>query len=398
MTDSQAAPVRRLWGAVLFGYLALGATLQELPGYVVDKFHGGPTAAGLAVGVAFAGTALTRPFAGRAGDAGLARTVSMTGGVITAVAAVGQLLAPNIPSLVACRMLMGVGEAALFSGGLPWVMAGTPANRRGRVAGWFGLSMWGGLSLGPLIAVVLHHAGGPTAVWTVVIVLPLLSTVLVAATRRQPQTAATGSLRPSTLRDIVPRGVSLPGFCLGLAAYGYGALSALLVLYLSRENIGGQDVGLIIFAVAFLVTRASGSPLADRYGGVAVARIVLVIEAAGLLLIATVPTQLAALFGAAITGIGLGLIYPATSAITLNRTGALQPGVSMGTMTSFWDLGIMVAGPLSGVAAAHFGYRAAFATAAAVTAVAMVVTLVALRETRAKQPSTPVPPTARVRA
>lgn len=366
---------------MLFGYLALGATLQELPDYVVDKYGAGPTIVGLTVGIAFLGTALARPFAGRAGDAGLARPVSMIGGVITALSAVGQLCAPDVAVLVLCRLLMGVGEAALFSGALPWVIAGVAANRRGRVAGWFGLSMWSGLSVGPLITILVRHLGGTTAVWSVIIALPLLSTALVASTRRPAGPRPGGSLRPSSWQDVVPTGVGLPGLCLGLAAYGYGTLSALLVLYLSRDHIGGQNVGLVVFAAAFLVTRAAGSPLADRYGGVSVARVVLVIEAAGLLVLAAASNEATALLGAAVTGVGLGVIYPSTSAITLHRTGALQPGVSMGTMTSFWDLGIMAAGPVSGVAAAHLGYPAAFVIAAAVTMAAMAAVL-ALRSSR----------------
>jgi hypothetical protein len=38
-------------------------------------------------------------------------------------------------------------------------------------------------------------------------------------------------------------------------------------------------------------------------------------------------------------------MYPATVAITLRRTGPLRPGTSLGVMTSFRDLGIMVADP-----------------------------------------------------
>jgi MFS family permease len=364
-------PAKRLWLAVLFGYLALGATLQELPGYVVNRFGGGPVLAGLTVGLAFAATAVTRPFAGRAADGGLARPVVMTGGVLTTVAALAHLLAPDVGVLLVARLLMGAGEGALFSGALPWVLTGTSAGRRGRVAGWFGLSMWGGLSAGPLVAVGMHHVGGSTAVWWTVIALPLVSTALVATTRshwtRRP-------VRPRSWHDLVPAGAGAPGLVLGLSAYGYGSLTALLVLYLSQDSIGGQNAGLAVFAVAFLLTRSAGSPLVDRHGGVVVARAVLIIESAGLVLLAAVPTEFAALLATAVTGVGVGLIYPAATAVTLHRTGALQPGVAVGAMTSFWDLGILAAGPVGGLVAAGAGYRTAFAVAAALAVVGFGVT------------------------
>jgi predicted MFS family arabinose efflux permease len=50
--------------------------------------------------------------------------------------------------------------------------------------------------------------------------------------------------------------------------------------------------------------------------------------------------------------------------MTLDRVRGLRPGVSMGVMTSFWDLGVMVAGPLGGLVAERAGFRAAFLVAA----------------------------------
>lgn len=379
MDDS--VPIRRLWTAVLCGYLALGATLQELPGYVTGDLGRGTAAAALAVGAAFAATALVRPFAGRAGDAGLARPVVMAGGALTAAGAVGHLLAPNLAVLLAARLVMGAGEAALFSGAVPWVLTGATGDRRGRLTGWFGLSMWGGLSAGPVLAVLVHRLGGADAVWWTVVALPLVSSVLIATTRSRQER------RPGSWHDILPGGAGLPGLCLGLAAYGYGTLTALLVLYLSDRHIGGQQAGLAMFAVPFLISRTVGSPLVDRYGGAAVARVVLLVEAAGLAVLTAATSEPVALAGVALTGVGLGLVYPCTTTITLGRTGALRPGAAVGTMTSFWDLGILAAGPLGGQIAANLGYRTAFAAAIAATLGALATAAV-LGSRRTASPAT----------
>ena len=118
----------------------------------------------------------------------------MAGGALTALAGAGHLLAPNIGALLVARLVMGVGEAALFSGCLPWVLTEADASRRGRVAGWFGLSMWGGLSGGPLLAVGAAWVDGSAAVWAAVVALPIVSTVLIASTRRPAGLAASISL------------------------------------------------------------------------------------------------------------------------------------------------------------------------------------------------------------
>jgi MFS family permease len=78
---------------------------------------------GVTVGLAFAGKAAARPLAGRAGDVGRSRWTAIAGGLLAAVAAAGHLLAPDLWALLAARLVMGIGEAAVFSGTLPWVLA-----------------------------------------------------------------------------------------------------------------------------------------------------------------------------------------------------------------------------------------------------------------------------------
>ncbi|GAA4236082.1 hypothetical protein GCM10022254_44830 [Actinomadura meridiana] len=377
MDDRHPTPVRRLWAAVLLGYLALGITLQALPSYVTDHFGGGSLIAGTAVGIAFAATACARPFAGRAADAGRARPVVLAGGVLGALGGFGHLVAPNIPVLLASRIVMGVGEAALFSGAIPWILATTPVERRGRTAGWFGLSMWSGLALGPIAAVVLDSWAGVNAVWWGVVVAGLVSAVLVLMTPGQPRADGGSALLPSRWRDIVPVGASLPGLVLGLAAYGYGTISSLLILFLRHDSLGGERVALAVFAAAFLVTRALGSPLVDRWGGETVAWRFLIVQSAGLLVIAVAGAGWVALAGTLLAGVGVALMYPATVAITLRRTGPLRPGTSVGIMTSFWDLGIMVAGPLGGLVATNGAYPMSFgfAVVAAIAAAVVVAVL-----------------------
>jgi MFS family permease len=352
--------------AVLCGYLALGATLQELPPFLAAKFAVGPALTGLVVGAAFAATAAGRPFAGRWGDAGRSRPVVVVGGLTAAAAGVGTLFAPDIAVLLLCRLLMGAGEAALFSGALPWVLNDAPPDQRGRVAGWFGLSMWGGLTLGPLLAAAIGAATDADTVWWTVAALPLVSAALAATA---PEPASVGA--PRIPARLIPAGVSLPGSIIGLAAYGYGTLAALLVLSLGHS--AGRVVALPVFACAFLLVRGFGSPLVDRLGGARVARTTLVVQAAGLALLAAAPDLAATLAGAAVAGAGLGLIYPATVAMTLHRVRTEAAGAAVGAMTSFWDLGILVAGPLSGSIAAVTGFHAAFAVAAATSLLALAL-------------------------
>lgn len=141
-----------------------------------------------------------------------------------------------------------------------------------------------------------------------------------------------------------------------------------------------------MFALAFLTTRSAGSPLIDRYGGALVARLILVVETAGLVVLASAATEPAALAGAAVTGVGLGLVYPSMTAVTLQRTMVQQAGVAVGTMTSFWDLGILAAGPIGGLIATGYGYGTAFTVAAGMAMLALAITVILRNAPPTQQP------------
>ncbi|WP_350275423.1 MFS transporter [Kribbella sp. HUAS MG21] len=366
-------PVRRLWVAVLCGYLAFGAALQALPSYVPATFGGGALASGTAVGIAFLATAAARPFAGWLADAGRSRPVVLAGGVLAAIGGLGQLLAPELWVLLVARLVMGAGEAALFSAALPWVLTGARMAQRGRLAGWFGLSMWGGLAGGPVIA-TLVDADGSSTVWWVVVGLSFVSVLLVLTTRSD-RSRPEPLVRIRGVRDLVPVGVPLPGAIIGLAAYCYGTVAALLVLRLRADAIGVDDLALAVFAAAFLVVRFAGSPLVDRYGGRVVAAWTVAVEIVALTGIALASGPVGASVSTALAGVGLALVYPACVSLTLDRVRGLRPGVSMGVMTSFWDLGVLVAGPAGGFVAEQAGFRAAFLVAAGAGVACVVVLL-----------------------
>ena len=108
------------------------------------------------------------------------------GGLLAGAGALGQLLAPSLGWLVVARLLIGAGEGALFTAAIAWVLSTAPPERRGRIVGRFGLSMWGGLALGPPLGAALAAATSTGVVWwacVIASVVPALS-VLTAAGRQ----------------------------------------------------------------------------------------------------------------------------------------------------------------------------------------------------------------------
>ncbi len=361
--------IARLWLAVFCGYATLGATIQLLPDLLTTRFAAGPVAVGCAVGIAFAASALFRPIAGTLGDRGRSQATAMAGAVLTAAGAIGHLVAPGLWAIMAARLAMGIGEAALFSGTLPWVLRLSAGTGAARLAGWFGLSMWSGLACGPLLATALTASPGHSThrVWVILALLPLVSVALLVGLR--DRTAVPRGERSR----ILPSGWRTPGAILGLAAYGYGTIASTLVLYLTHRRSSVEGVALAVFSLAFLVVRAVGSPAVDRIGGRVVALVTMLIAAVGLALLPAAAGPGPILLAVAIAGAGVSLIYPATSRMTLRSASRHDAGAAMGAMTSLWDVGIMLAGAVSGTLVTHIGYPAAFFVAASAAVAGAVI-------------------------
>jgi MFS family permease len=371
-TDTAQAPYRRLWLACFLGYIAIGATIQVMPEYVHTRMGAGDFAAGLAVTIGSLATMLSRPIAGRITDRQGGRGVALVGAVLSALGGLGHLLAPNLPCLVAARLLLGAGEGALFTAAIGWVLASTPADRHGRIAGHFGLSMWGGLTGGPILGAALLAGAGFRTVWIAAGLLPLIGLALAGSTR-----GAGRAVTPATRqrRAWLPRAAWRPSLSYIFASIGYGVIAACLVPRFAALGLAGKDIALAVFGIAFLVTRFLGSPLVDRFGAARMLVVALLIEAAGLGGQALADTTTASLLMTAVTGIGIAVIYPCYVALV---TRAADPGertAALGVMISAWDLGVAAGGPIGGLVAGEH-YAAPFATAAAAALAALVLFVV----------------------
>jgi len=98
-------------------------------------------------------------------------------------------------------------------------------------------------------------------------------------------------------------------------------------------------------------------------------------EAAGLLVIAVAPNLPVAVAGSVVMGVGFSLLHPSLALMVMNRTDPARQGAAIGAYTSFWDLGLAVWGPATGLVAAGLGYPAVFVAGAAGAAVAAAMAL-----------------------
>ena len=76
------------------------------------------------------------------------------------------------------------------------------------------------------------------------------------------------------------------------------------------------------------------------------------------------PSAGLALMGAALTGCGFALVFPAIGVEAVARVPAGSRGAALGAYSAFLDLALGVTGPVAGYISGGFGYPAIFLSAA----------------------------------
>jgi MFS family permease len=348
--------------AALLAFLAIGAALPVLPGYVRGPLHGSDLAVGIVVGAFALTSVICRPLAGRQADQRGRRIVLVGGSLAMALGGALYLVSGSVGGLVGARLVVGIGEGAVYTAGATWAVDLAPDDRRGLALGLFGLSVWGGLSLGPLAGELLRSNVGYDAVWILTAALPLAGAIVAMRLPEPPRAAGVSGPGPLA---FFPRAARRPGVALALANFGYAALAGFVVLHLSARGIGGGATVFTAFAVAVFASRLVLSRVPDRAGAQPTATAAGLLEALGLLIIALADSLPVALVGAVVVGIGFSMLFPSLALMVVGEVGDDRRGSALGAFTAFFDIGVGLGGPIAGATASLAGYPAVFVLGAA---------------------------------
>lgn len=360
--------------AVTFcGLLAVAAVLPVLPRYVRGPLDSGNLTVGIVIGSYAVTGLLLRPIAGRLADRWGRKPTVLVGAALLSVSGLLNLPSLGIAGLIVARLFLGAGEGALYTAGSAWIVDLAPVARRGRILGLYGLAVWGGFSVGPLIGELLLQASGYHAVWIFAAAIPLLGALFVA--RVADPFIPLDHNEPHPL--IAPEAVR-PGLAVALASVGYAAIGTFVVLHLESRGIGHGATVFAAFAAMIVIARVVAGGLPDRLGAAPVAIGASLVEAAGLLVIALAHSLPVALAGGMAMGAAFSLLNPALMLIAVSGISENARGAALGTFSAFFDAGVGVGAPLAGLAAALTDYEGAFLLAAAIAVGSAVLTAVTI--------------------
>ncbi len=368
-----------LSAAVLAFFIAGGIFLPATPRYTVGPLGGDQVDVGIVIGAFAVSSLLMRPFAGRFADRRGRRAALILGALITVAAAAGHLVAVSVPLLIVMRLLLGVGEALFFVGGLAAATDLAPAHRRGEAISLVSLSLYLGIAIGPLIGETVLGGWDFGAVWLVAAAIAALSVGLSwIAPETLPPESRTGAGRgpdvPAPRQSLIHRRGIEPGLLVLCGVWGMGPFFAFIPLLADDLGLGSSGPYLAAFAIVVVGLRIVGARLPDQIGAARLSGTALIVSAAGLLVSAVaiggfVPVGGGLLVGTIIFASGVAFTFPAIMAMAVIGVAPGERGAVVGTAGLFVDAAFGISPAILGVLAGAAGYPATFVVSGAIALV-----------------------------
>lgn len=374
-------------------YLAIGIPLAVLPGYVHTELGYSSVLAGLAISMQYLATLLSRARAGRMADSVGPKTAvlrglvgcSMSGVFLLAAALFAPIPALSLIILLIGRLVLGCGESMVGTGAITWGIGQVGAQHTARMISWNGIATYGALAIGAPLGVLIAHTWGLAAVGATVATLSAGG--FLVARMKAPTPVVRGEHLPfgNVLRRVLPHGMGL-----ALGSIGFGSIATFITLFYASHQWPNAAFSLTLFGSFFVGARLLFARTISRFGGFRVSIVCFSVEALGLLLLWQATSPALALVGAALTGSGFALIFPALGVEAVNLVPANNRGSALGAYSVFLDLALGITGPLAGLIVSEFGYPEVFLFAAVASLGAMALTIKMYRRSQAtaKQAST----------
>ncbi|MGX5219159.1 MFS transporter [Pseudomonas segetis] len=369
-------------------FLCVGLPLAVLPGFVLYDLGYSSVLAGVVIGTQYFSTLLTRPISGSIADRLGAKRGVLYGLVGCSISGAVTLIATSLIAyplaslilLILARIILGVSQGLVGTGSISWGIGRVGAENTARVISWNGIASYGAVALGAPLGVMMVSSLG---LWSIgSLTLALAGGSFLLARIKTPAPIIQGKRLPfsSVFLKVAPNGVAL-----ALGSIGFGTLATFITLYYDSRDWDNAAYCLSAFGAAFILARLWFSSAIKKRGGYRVATICLFIECVGLMMIWLAPTPWLTLCGAALTGFGLSLVYPALGVEIISHIPPASRSSALGAYAVFFDLALGTAGPLMGAVAGHFGFGSIFMVAACMALLGMLLTLILLsRDSRSR--------------
>jgi MFS family permease len=361
---------KKIFGTLFFSIFAtvtgVGIVVPLLPVYAHELGAGG-----LYIGLIFGAFSLSRtffmPYFGRLSDKKGRKPYIVAGLLAYALISIAFIFSTGIETLIAIRFFQGIASAMIMPIAQAYIGDITPPGREGFAMGLFNMSVFCGLSIGPLAGGMISDYFSLSTAFAAMGVLGLLgfilSLFLLPPTQSEP--VIRDSKKLSGWKQLL-KDRDIAGFFLFRLAYTtcIGIIWAFLPVFADTEfSLSPSSIGILVMLGVFvngLIHTPMGF-LADKVnrrmlvlaGGLVTGFAILLFEWAG---------GFGDLFLASVLfGIGGGVSMPALMALAvLKGSHANAMGSVMALLTMAHSLGMLAGSLLGGLMMDIFSLRLAF--------------------------------------
>lgn len=271
------------------------------------------------------------------------RLTLILGLLLLACSTVAFGLVRSASALDLARVIEGIGGACSWAGGIAWIVAETPVDRRGEMIGKAVGAAIGGALFGPAIGALASFTGRPVLFCA----LAALALGLIAVTRSLPDDSESSTQGVLTVvAAIGKRPIAVALWLMLLPALGSGILNVLGPLRMHRFGAGAAVIGatwLVAAGLEALVAPVVGR-ISDRHGRIVPLRVGLA-AAAVIVACFTLPAS-AALLAVLIvsTALGFGFFWAPAMALLSDagEAAGLDHALGAALMNLAWAGGVIL--------------------------------------------------------
>jgi len=319
---------------------------------------------------------LSAPLWGRFSDKYGRRPALLVGLGAAAMAYVVFAFANTIWLLLLSRLVQGAGGGTV---GViqAYVADATEPQNRAKALGWLSAATNVGVALGPPLGSLALLAGhsGPGLLAAGLCLINMVFAWKYLGESRDMEDARTATRKPNASREALLRVISHakePGprliWIYAIAMGSFSAVTAILPLFLADQfGIGEKKVWIFFTYIGIIsvITRAGVLGWAvEKYGEAKLARIGLVLLAAGLASYPFVHNYVLLALGIALVPLGTAFTFPCVTSLLSKVIPSNERGLYMGVQQTYGGLSRVIIPLWAGFSYDHFGRAVPFLTSA----------------------------------
>ena len=327
---------------------------------------------------------------GRLSDLRSKKKLMMLGVSIYTFVSILYVLAMDVGTLLAIRLVHGLGSALTMPVAMAYAAGLAQEGHEGSTLGTMTMAMFAGFSLGPFIGGGLSDLFSLTFPFYVMCALSATSFVLMYVFLPEEVHSQHEKPRPS-YRKVLYNPTMRAAFVYRLiVSLGMGSVFGFLAIYISSEpTVGGLGLTVATAGMIMSVGQVASSflqkpfgLLADRYNKTLLTAVGGVVSSIGLILFLYTSGAYGTLLAQLVFSLGGALSMPALSAIVAIEGREIGLGTTMSVMEAAMSLGMIIGPLVSGVIVDLFSLKPIFLASAAITALGTATFYILMKSKR----------------